>query len=121
MDVTEPTPTADLAQGDRPLAAPARRRTALAEIGATLAALFAVGVLVILVGSVFVQGASTRSTGTSSPRAPAVFGETGGGIAPAIVGTIMLVAIATAIALPIGTLVAIYVSEFAPPRARPAR
>jgi phosphate transport system permease protein len=48
-------------------------------------------------------------------KGPAVFGESGGGIAPAIVGTIMLVAIATAIALPIGTLVAIYVSEFAKP------
>ena len=45
-----------------------------------------------------------------------MFGETGGGIAPAFVGTIMLVAIATAIALPIGVLVAIYVSEFAPRR-----
>ena len=40
----------------------------------------------------------------------------GGGIAPAIVGTLMLVAIATVIALPIGVLTAIYVSEFAPER-----
>ena len=45
-----------------------------------------------------------------------MFGETGGGIAPAFVGTIMLVLIATAIAVPIGVLVAIYVSEFAPRR-----
>ena len=50
-----------------------------------------------------------------------MFGETGGGIAPAIVGTVMLVAIATAIALPIGTLVAIYVSEFAQAGVRAAR
>ena len=43
-----------------------------------------------------------------------IFGQTGGGIAPAIVGTFMLVSIATAISLPIGVLIAIYVSEFAP-------
>jgi phosphate transport system permease protein len=42
------------------------------------------------------------------------FGGTGGGIAPAIVGSILLVAIATLIALPIGVLTAIFVSEFAP-------
>ena len=45
---------------------------------------------------------------------PAAFGQSGGGIAPAIVGTFMLVVIATVIALPIGVLTAIYVSEFAP-------
>ncbi len=49
-------------------------------------------------------------------KGPAVFGETGGGIAPAFVGTIMLVLIATAIAVPIGVLLAIFVSEFAPKR-----
>jgi phosphate transport system permease protein len=41
------------------------------------------------------------------------FGETGGGIANALVGTAIIVALATAMALPIGILVAIYVSEFA--------
>ena len=45
-----------------------------------------------------------------------MFGETGGGIAPAIVGTAMLVAIATVIALPVGSLIAIFVSEFAKPQ-----
>ena len=59
--------------------------------------------------------ASRRST-SFFIKGPAVFGETGGGIAPAFVGTIMLMLIATAIALPIGVLVAIYVSEFAPAR-----
>jgi phosphate transport system permease protein len=36
-----------------------------------------------------------------------------GGIAPALVGSLLLVAVATAIALPVGVLTAIYVSEFA--------
>ena len=58
--------------------------------------------------------ASTALNWAFFTKGPAVFGETGGGIAPAFVGTLMLVAIATAIALPIGVLVALYVSEFAP-------
>jgi phosphate transport system permease protein len=90
------------------------RTNRLAEIVATLAALFAVAVLAILVGSVFVRAFDALDWNFFT-KGPAVFGETGGGIAPAIVGTLMLVAIATAIALPIGTLVAIYVSEFAKP------
>jgi phosphate transport system permease protein len=46
-------------------------------------------------------------------KTPATFGEPGGGIAHAFVGSIVLVALATAIALPVGVLIAIYVSEFA--------
>ena len=43
----------------------------------------------------------------------APFGETGGGIGHAIVGTMILVGLATLMALPFGVLVAIYVHEFA--------
>jgi phosphate transport system permease protein len=85
-----------------------------AEIVATLAALAAVAALVILVGSVFVKAFDALNWNLVT-KGPAVFGETGGGIAPAIAGTIMLVAIAAAIAVPFGTLIAIYVSEFASP------
>jgi phosphate transport system permease protein len=95
----------------------ARRRLATnraAEVVATLAALVAVAALVILVGSVFVRAFDALDWNLIT-KGPAVFGETGGGIAPAIVGTLMVVLIATAIALPAGTLVAIYVSEFARP------
>jgi phosphate transport system permease protein len=49
-------------------------------------------------------------------KGPPVFGEAGGGIAPALVGSLLLVIVATAIALPFGVLTAIYVSEFAPRR-----
>jgi len=45
-----------------------------------------------------------------------LFGETGGGISNAIIGTGIIVAIAAAMAIPIGLLVAIYTTEFAPPR-----
>lgn len=39
----------------------------------------------------------------------------GGGIAPEIVGTALLMAVATAIAMPLGVLIALYLSEFAGP------
>jgi phosphate transport system permease protein len=46
-------------------------------------------------------------------KTPATFGESGGGIAHAFVGSILLVAIAAAISVPVGVLIAIYVNEFA--------
>jgi len=96
----------------------ARRRqrvNRLAEAAAILAALIAVGFLTILVGSVLVRAFHALDWNFFT-KGPAVFGQTGGGIAPALVGTFLLVLVATLIALPIGVLVAIYVSEFASPR-----
>jgi phosphate transport system permease protein len=87
----------------------------LAELAAVIAALIAVAALSILVGSVFVKAYHALDWAFFT-KGPAVFGQTGGGIAPALVGTAMLVAIATAMALPIGVLIALYVSEFARPR-----
>jgi phosphate transport system permease protein len=82
------------------------------EALATLAALLAVGVLGVVVVSVLLRGIPALNldlfTQVQSP-----FGETGGGIAHAIVGSVVLVGLATAIALPVGVLIAIYVSEFA--------
>jgi phosphate transport system permease protein len=83
-----------------------------AEIGAVLAALIAVALLAILVGSVLARGYHALNWDFFT-KGPAVFGETGGGIAPAFVGTFLLVLVATAMALPVGVLIAIYVSEFA--------
>jgi phosphate transport system permease protein len=88
----------------------------VAELASILAALIAVGFLAILVGSVLVRAFHALNWDFFT-KGPAVFGATGGGIAPALVGTLMLVLIATAIALPIGVLIALYVSEFAPARA----
>jgi phosphate transport system permease protein len=74
-----------------------------------------IAVLVILVYSVFTRGVSAI-TWDFFVKGPAVFGQSGGGIAPSIVGTALLVGIATAFALPVGVLSAIYVNEFAPKR-----
>jgi phosphate transport system permease protein len=93
----------------------------LAETTATLAALAAVGVLVLLVGSVFVKGYRALDIDFFT-KGPAIFGQAGGGIAPALVGSLVLVGLATAGALPLGVLVAIYVGELASERVgRPIR
>jgi len=87
----------------------------LAEAAALAAALAAILVLGILVWSVFSRGVHALSWDFFT-KGPALFGQTGGGVAPALVGSLLLVGIATAMALPIGVLTAIFVSEFAPPR-----
>jgi len=84
-----------------------------AEVAAVLAAVVALGVLAIMVGSVLARAFSALNWDFFT-KGPAIYGQTGGGIAPAIVGTFMLVLIATAISVPFGVLAAIYVSEFSP-------
>jgi phosphate transport system permease protein len=87
----------------------------LAEAASVAAALIAVGFLAILVGSVLVRAFHALNWDFFT-KGPAVFGQTGGGIAPAFVGTFLLVLFATLFALPIGVLVALYVSEFSSAR-----
>lgn len=84
-----------------------------AEATAILAASLAVLILAIVVWSVLRRGVTALNWDLFT-KTPAVFGQTGGGIAPAFVGSIVLVALATLMALPFGVLAAIYVSEFAP-------
>jgi len=101
-----------------------RRRNAanrLVEWSSTIAAVLAVAVLLIVVGSVFLKGVGALSWHfLTTPTA--LFGETGGGISNAIIGSAIIVGIASAIAIPVGILVAIFTTEFAPPRiANPVR
>ena len=104
-------PTVDLRARGR-----GRRRLVVnrvAELLAVAAAGLAIGVLALVV-----WGVGSRAIGAINLdffiKGPAVFGETGGGIAPAIAGSILLVSVATLISLPVGVLTAIFVSEFAP-------
>ncbi len=85
-----------------------RRRvfSRVAEFGATAAALFAVAVLGIVIYSVVARGASALSFEFLVTGAPT-------GIAPALVGTALIVAVATAMAMPLGVLGALFVTEFA--------
>jgi len=93
----------------------ARRRlivNRIAELAALLAAVLAVGALAILVWSVGSRGIGAINLDFFT-KGPPLFGEAGGGIAPALVGSLLLVAVATGFALPFGVLSAIYVTEFA--------
>jgi phosphate transport system permease protein len=105
FDPTAPlTPTGNL-----------RRRLIVSRIavgGATGAALAAVAVLGIVVYAVVKRGASQLSIDFLTKNPPQFPGP-GGGIAPAIVGTAVIVGLATAIAMPLGVLIALYLTEFA--------
>lgn len=90
------------------------RLNRLVSVASTVATLVAVAVLVIVVGSVFLKGVGALSWHfLSTPTA--LFGESGGGISNAIVGSAIIVGIAAAMAIPIGILIAIYTTEFAAP------
>src|ERR1700750_222088 len=84
-----------------------------AEVAGTAAALLAIAVLVLLIVTVFLKGYKALNWDFFT-KCPALFGQSGGGIAPAIAAPAELVAMAPALALPIGVLIAIFVNEFAP-------
>jgi phosphate transport system permease protein len=85
------------------------------EVIATVAALLAVAVLAVVVISVSLRGAGALSWDFFT-KPQALFGQPGGGIANALVGTALLVLLAIAMALPVGVLTAVYLTEFAPKR-----
>jgi phosphate transport system permease protein len=99
-----------------------RRVDRLMRAGATAAALVAVVVLGAVIVTVVVHGASALSISFLTKDPTSSLGASGGGIANAIVGSALIVAVATAMAVPFGVLIAIYLTEFATPRtARPIR
>ena len=106
------TPTA----GPRLTGGPGYRRrrlvNRLVEGVSTLAAVVAIAVLALVIASVLVKSVPAINLDFLTHN-PAPFGQTGGGIANAIVGSAILIGIASVIAIPIGILVAIYTSEFA--------
>ena len=82
----------------------------LAEASATAAAVLAIAVLAVVIYTVASRGAEAISWEFLTTGEPT-------GIAPALVGTAAIVAIATAIAMPLGVLIALYLTEFAGDRA----
>lgn len=85
------------------------------EILAWIAAAIAVGILGVVVFSVARKGASELNLNllTKSPI-PFSLDNAPQGLANAFAGTLVIVALATAMALPTGILVAVYLNEFAP-------
>ena len=82
----------------------------IAEYGATAAAVLAVAVLGIVIYTVVARGAEALSLDFVFTAAPT-------GIGPELLGTAVIVAIATAIAMPLGVLIAIFLTEYAGNRA----
>ena len=88
-----------------------RRGTSVLMIGLTcVAAALAIVPLVAILGYLLKQGASTLSLDffTNMPRP---VGEPGGGMANAIVGTLILIGIASAVGLPVGIGAGLYLAE----------
>ena len=81
----------------------------------TASALLAVAVLALVTVSVALRAAPALSWDFFT-KPPNLFGGPGGGISSAIIGSALIVAMATAMALPVGVLIAIYLTEFARPR-----
>ena len=92
-----------------------RQLTSRLFVSLTLAAAgLAVAVLLILVYYAAKNGASQLSFSFLTAQLPAPGGIVpGGGMGPALAGTAEVILIATIIALPVGVLTAIYLSEFA--------
>jgi phosphate transport system permease protein len=106
--------TRDSGYSLRPTAQLRRRKLvnlAMEGIGAA-AALVGVAVLGLVVWAVAKRGAAALNKDFFTD-VPATFGETGGGIANSIVGSIVIVLVATAFAMPFGVLVGIYLNEIA--------
>jgi len=91
-----------------------RTRQAFSAFMAGLAAASAacgVVALLIVLGYIALNGAPALNPAFFTER-PLPFGESGGGVAPAIVGTLMMLGVAGLLGVPIGIGTAIYLSEF---------
>jgi phosphate transport system permease protein len=89
-----------------------RRLIEWAATGLLMLATFAgVALLVAILGYVIVQGLPAINLDFFTQR-PKPFGEVGGGVQPAILGTLLLAAVSGAIAIPIGIAAAVFVVEY---------
>jgi phosphate transport system permease protein len=118
-DPSLPDPTAPLtATGNL------RRRGAVSrfiELVASAAALFAVAMLGLVIYEVAKQGLSAVTSSFPDFLFTNPSGLAGGGILNSLLGTAVIVALAAVIAVPIGVLTGLYLTEFAGSRARSAR
>jgi phosphate transport system permease protein len=89
------------------------------EVLAWLAAAVAIGILGVVVWSVAQRGAGALNLDLIT-KTPVQFSLTPvkQGLANAFAGTLVIVGLATLLALPVGILVAVYLNEYAPPPVR---
>lgn len=71
----------------------------------------AVAILLYILGYVIYRGAPALNLDFFTQR-PLPYGEVGGGVAPAILGSLTMLAVASLMGVPIGVATAIYLSEF---------
>ena len=90
-----------------------RRKLISALMNGLCSACAASGVLVLglILGYIVVRGAPALNLEFFTQR-PLPFGEVGGGVAPAILGTLTMLAVAGLIGIPVGIATAIYLAEF---------
>lgn len=84
-------------------------------MAAVLSALLACAMLFLVLGTVLQKGVSQLDLSFFTKAKP-LFGQKGG-IADALVGSALIVGLSAAFAVPVAVLVAIYISEYARPRA----
>ena len=102
-----------MSRADTARKGPAARRSAVSAVMTTLTAACAVvvvAILLLILGYVAWQGVSSLSLQFLIDT-PKPVGE-GGGIGNAILGTLILLALASAIGLPLGVAAGVYLSEF---------
>jgi phosphate transport system permease protein len=85
--------------------------SAVTTAGTTVCALLVIGVLLVILGNILTSGVRELNLGflinTTKP-----YGQPGNGIANAIVGTLVLLAVASVVGLPVGILAGLYLAEF---------
>jgi phosphate transport system permease protein len=94
-----------------PLSRWRRGQGRLCEALCVVAALIGVGMLFVIFAYVAMQGIGALNLAFFTAM-PAPAGETGGGVANAVIGTLLIVAIAGAIAIPVGVGAGTYLAEF---------
>ncbi|MBL7491600.1 phosphate ABC transporter permease PstA [Frankia sp. AgB1.9] len=122
---TGPAPTSPLVsyRADLSTARLAHRRRADLAMTALLAAVvaLAVAVLVWVLSYVAAQGFKYLGPEFLTQTPPGDPGQGGGGFANGIIGSLIVVGLATAIAVPVGIAAAIYLNEYGGPIAQVAR
>jgi phosphate transport system permease protein len=92
-----------------------RKATSAIAIGfCSLAAFAAAGVLLLILGYIVTKGINYINVDFFL-HTPRPFGESGGGVSNSIIGSLITVGLAAAIAIPAGIGVGIFVSEYARP------
>jgi phosphate transport system permease protein len=112
--LAEPAPRLDtVPKLDRQALAARRRYTDIASrVGMWLAVAIAMVPIVLVVFYVVINGGKMISWEFLTGNIPRQLANTGGGIGPAIVGTLIMTGFASLLAIPLGVLAAIYLNEY---------